>query len=106
MDVPSTDNQSIEGCGLPDAEQSNHPPDEFENSSFGGGSITKAGPRRWESKALLKSEKKERKKRLFFKIFQPTTCYSYHKKKILYLYVIILFSILHFARMSYYLSDR
>lgn len=69
MDVPSTDNQSIEGCGLPDAEQSNHPPDEFENSSFGGGSITKAGPRRWESKALLKSEKKTNKKKVILEDF-------------------------------------
>lgn len=78
MDVPSTDNQSIEGCGLPDAEQSNHPPDEFENSSFGGGSITKAGPRRWESKALLKSEKK---KKVISQDFHPTTCYFIIKKK-------------------------
>lgn len=48
-DVPSTDNQSIDGWGLPDAEQSNQPPDEFENSSRDGGSITKLGPRRCES---------------------------------------------------------
>ena len=46
---PSTESQSIDGGGLPDAEQSSHPPLEFENSNFGGGSNRKLGPRRWES---------------------------------------------------------
>lgn len=46
IDVPSTDSQSIDGCGLPDAEQSSQPPDEFENSNFAGGSITNDGPRK------------------------------------------------------------
>uniref|UniRef100_A0A182J5V1 Uncharacterized protein n=1 Tax=Anopheles atroparvus TaxID=41427 RepID=A0A182J5V1_ANOAO len=50
-DVPSTDSQSIEGCGLPEAEQSSQPPDELENSSRDGGSITNDGPRRCESNA-------------------------------------------------------
>uniref|UniRef100_A0A182QT62 Uncharacterized protein n=1 Tax=Anopheles farauti TaxID=69004 RepID=A0A182QT62_9DIPT len=45
-DVPSTDSQSIEGCGLPEAEQSSQPPEELENSSRDGGSITNDGPRR------------------------------------------------------------
>lgn len=52
-EVPSTESQSMEGCGFPDAEQSNQPPLEFENSSFGGGSIIKDGPRKCESKASV-----------------------------------------------------
>lgn len=44
-EVPSTESQSIEGAGFPDAEQSSHPPLEFENSKSDGGSITKDGPR-------------------------------------------------------------
>lgn len=51
--VPSTDNQSIVGCGLPDAEQSSHPPDEFENSNFDGGSMTNDGPRKCASNAWI-----------------------------------------------------
>lgn len=47
---PSTVCHSIDGCGLPVAEQSSNPPDELLNSSRGGGSITKLGPRRWASK--------------------------------------------------------
>lgn len=43
--MPSIESQSIDGWGLPEAEQSNQPPDEFENSKRDGGSITKAGPR-------------------------------------------------------------
>lgn len=46
---PSTDSQSTDGGGLPDAEQSSHPPLELENSSLGGGSNRKLGPRRCES---------------------------------------------------------
>ena len=57
-DVPSTDSQSIEGCGLPEAEQSSQPPEELENSRRDGGSITNDGPRRWESKAAVSSEKR------------------------------------------------
>lgn len=52
-DVPSTDNQSMEGCGLPDAEQSSQPPLELENSSRVGGSMTKLGPRRCESNPAI-----------------------------------------------------
>lgn len=46
---PSTVCHSIEGWGLPVAEQSRKPPDELLNSSLGGGSITKLGPRKWAS---------------------------------------------------------
>lgn len=47
--MPSIDSQSIDGCGIPDAEQSNQPPEEFEKSNRDGGSITKPGPLRCES---------------------------------------------------------
>lgn len=53
---PSTVCHSIVGCGLPVAEQSRNPPDELLNSSFGGGSITKLGPRRWTSKGSTLGE--------------------------------------------------
>lgn len=48
-DVLSIEIQSIVGCGVPEAEQSNHPPDEFEKSNRDGGSITKLGPLRCDS---------------------------------------------------------
>lgn len=60
-DVPSTESQSIVGCGLPEAEQSNQPPEELENSSRGGGSITKDGPLRCESNANVKPVNTEKK---------------------------------------------
>lgn len=59
-EVPSTESQSIEGCGLPEAEQSSHPPLEFENSRREGGSITNAGPRRCESKLSVVSVNKHK----------------------------------------------
>lgn len=37
-DVLSIEIQSIVGCGVPELEQSNHPPDEFEKSKRDGGS--------------------------------------------------------------------
>jgi len=42
--------QSILGCGLPEAEQSSQAPLEFENSILDGGSSWKLGPRRCASK--------------------------------------------------------
>lgn len=54
--VPSTDSQSIVGWGLPEAEQSNQPPDELENSNLDGGSITNEGPRRCASNAYNRSK--------------------------------------------------
>lgn len=48
-DVLSIEIQSIVGCGVPVAEQSNHPPDEFEKSNRDGGSITKLGPLKCDS---------------------------------------------------------
>lgn len=57
IEVPSIDSQSIDGWGLPEAEQSNHPPDEFENSNREGGSITNAGPRSWSEKPQVFSKR-------------------------------------------------
>lgn len=50
IEVPSIESQSIVGCGLPEAEQSSQPPDEFENSNREGGSMTNCGPRSWSVK--------------------------------------------------------
>lgn len=41
---PSPDSQSMAGGGLPEAEQSSHPPVELLNSNLDGGSIRKLGP--------------------------------------------------------------
>jgi len=47
---PSAVDQSILGCGLPEAEQSSQAPLEFENSILDGGSSWKLGPRKCASK--------------------------------------------------------